>query len=108
MLFTVLQLIAHASTADGYTADLPLPLPIRVEDENDNYPVFTEAIYNFEVPESSRIGKTTFRSKMCYVKCLYTLFERLSFYSKPDHPEMTLDQQLLTRIHLILSNRINV
>ncbi|KAI4532715.1 hypothetical protein MG293_017123 [Ovis ammon polii] len=50
------QLIAYASTADGYSADFPLPLPIRVEDENDNYPIFTEAIYNFEVPESSRIG----------------------------------------------------
>ncbi|XP_032458572.1 desmocollin-3 isoform X3 [Phocoena sinus] len=56
--YDVFDLIAHASTADGYTADLPLPLPIRVEDENDNYPVFTEAIYNFEVPESSRIGTT--------------------------------------------------
>lgn len=52
------QLIAYASTADGYSADQPLPLPIKVEDENDNYPLFTEAIYNFEVPESSRLGKT--------------------------------------------------
>ncbi|XP_060026596.1 desmocollin-3 isoform X1 [Lagenorhynchus albirostris] len=56
--YDVFDLIAHASTADGYTADLPLPLPIRVEDENDNYPIFTEAIYNFEVSESSRIGTT--------------------------------------------------
>lgn len=53
-----MQLIAYASTADGYSADLPLPLPIRVEDENDNHPVFTEAIYNFEVSESSRLGTT--------------------------------------------------
>ncbi|XP_012512019.1 PREDICTED: desmocollin-3-like [Propithecus coquereli] len=52
------QLIAYASTADGYSADLPLPLPIRVEDENDNKPVFTEAIYNFEVAESSRLDFT--------------------------------------------------
>ncbi|XP_057556209.1 desmocollin-3 isoform X2 [Hippopotamus amphibius kiboko] len=56
--YDVFDLIAYASTADGYSADLPLPLPIRVEDENDNYPVFTEAIFNFEVPESSRIGTT--------------------------------------------------
>ncbi|XP_005612871.3 desmocollin-3 isoform X1 [Equus caballus] len=56
--YDVFDLIAYASTADGYSADLPLPLPIRVEDENDNYPIFTEAIYNFEVPESSRIGTT--------------------------------------------------
>lgn len=56
----VSQLIAYASTADGYSADLPLPLPIRVEDENDNHPVFTEQVYNFEVPESSRLGKMMF------------------------------------------------
>lgn len=54
--YDVFDLIAYASTADGYSADLPLPLPIKVEDENDNYPLFTEAIYNFEVPESSRLG----------------------------------------------------
>uniref|UniRef100_A0A7N5K4T7 Desmocollin 2 n=1 Tax=Ailuropoda melanoleuca TaxID=9646 RepID=A0A7N5K4T7_AILME len=56
--YDVFDLIAYASTADGYSADLPLPLPIRVEDENDNHPIFTEAIYNFEVPESSRVGTT--------------------------------------------------
>ncbi|XP_008977899.1 desmocollin-3 isoform X2 [Callithrix jacchus] len=56
--YDVFDLIAYASTADGYLADQPLPLPIRVEDENDNHPVFTEAIYNFEVSESSRLGTT--------------------------------------------------
>ncbi|XP_045313550.1 desmocollin-3 isoform X1 [Leopardus geoffroyi] len=56
--YEVFDLIAYASTADGYSADMPLPLPIRVEDENDNHPIFTEAIYNFEVPESSRLGTT--------------------------------------------------
>ena len=60
LLFPVFQLIAYATTADGYSADLPLPLPIRVEDENDNHPIFTEQIYNFEVPESSRLGKTRY------------------------------------------------
>uniref|UniRef100_A0A8C8ZVA2 Desmocollin 3 n=1 Tax=Prolemur simus TaxID=1328070 RepID=A0A8C8ZVA2_PROSS len=56
--YDIFDLIAYASTADGYSADLPLPLPIRVEDENDNKPVFTEAVYNFEVSESSRLGTT--------------------------------------------------
>ncbi|XP_060029637.1 desmocollin-3 isoform X1 [Erinaceus europaeus] len=56
--YDVFDLVAYASTADGYSADLPLPLPIRVEDENDNHPVFTESVYNFEVPESSRLGTT--------------------------------------------------
>lgn len=75
LLVSVSQLIAYASTADGYSADLPLPLPIRVEDENDNYPIFTEEVYNFEVLESSRHGKTNFKSKLCCVKCLYAFFE---------------------------------
>ncbi|XP_055414947.1 desmocollin-3 isoform X5 [Bubalus kerabau] len=56
--YDVFDLIAYASTADGYSADFPLPLPIRVEDENDNHPIFTEAVYNFEVLESSRVGTT--------------------------------------------------
>ncbi|XP_004683862.1 PREDICTED: desmocollin-3 isoform X1 [Condylura cristata] len=56
--YAVFDLIAYALTADGYSADAPLPLPIRVEDENDNRPIFTEAVYNFEVPESSRLGTT--------------------------------------------------
>ncbi|XP_061025114.1 desmocollin-3 isoform X2 [Eubalaena glacialis] len=56
--YDVFDLIAHASTADGYSAELPLPLSIRVEDDNDNRPIFTEEIYNFEVPESSKIGTT--------------------------------------------------
>ncbi|KAF6087849.1 desmocollin 3 [Phyllostomus discolor] len=56
--YDVFDLIAYATTADGYSADLPLPLPIRVEDENDNHPIFTEQIYNFEIPESSRLGTT--------------------------------------------------
>ncbi|CAK6448042.1 unnamed protein product [Pipistrellus nathusii] len=54
--YDVFDLIAYATTADGYSADLPLPLPIRVEDENDNHPVFTEQVYSFEVPESTKLG----------------------------------------------------
>ncbi|XP_049626169.1 desmocollin-3-like isoform X1 [Suncus etruscus] len=56
--YDVFDLIAYASTQDGYSADLPLPLPIRIEDENDNKPIFTEELYKFEVPESSRYGTT--------------------------------------------------
>lgn len=71
-----MQLIAYASTADGYSADLPLPLPIRVEDENDNHPVFTEAIYNFEVSESSRLGKSAFKNKKNHFKHVCVHFKR--------------------------------
>ncbi|XP_029777833.1 desmocollin-2 isoform X2 [Suricata suricatta] len=52
------ELIAFATTPDGYTPELPLPLLIRVEDENDNYPIFTETTYVFTVPENCRIGST--------------------------------------------------
>uniref|UniRef100_A0A4X2JZB9 Cadherin domain-containing protein n=1 Tax=Vombatus ursinus TaxID=29139 RepID=A0A4X2JZB9_VOMUR len=52
------EIIAYASTPDGYSVDLPLPLEIRVEDENDNYPIFTENPYQFEVLENCGAGTT--------------------------------------------------
>lgn len=51
------QLIAFATTPDGYTPELPLPLVIKIEDENDNYPIFTETTYMFTVSENSRVGE---------------------------------------------------
>ncbi|XP_023443783.2 desmocollin-3 isoform X2 [Dasypus novemcinctus] len=56
--YDTFDLVAYASTADGYSADMPLRLPIKVEDENDNHPVFTEKNYYFEVSEGSKIGTT--------------------------------------------------
>lgn len=55
-LFDSSQLIAFATTPDGYTPELPLPLLIRIEDENDNYPIFTETTYVFTVSENCRVG----------------------------------------------------
>ncbi|XP_058412918.1 desmocollin-2 isoform X1 [Diceros bicornis minor] len=52
------ELIAFATTPDGYTPELPLPLVIKIEDENDNYPIFTEKTYIFKVAENSRVGST--------------------------------------------------
>uniref|UniRef100_A0A5F4VSI1 Desmocollin 2 n=1 Tax=Callithrix jacchus TaxID=9483 RepID=A0A5F4VSI1_CALJA len=52
------QLIAFATTPDGYTPELPLPLLIKIEDENDNYPIFTEETYTFTILENSRVGST--------------------------------------------------
>nr|XP_010945036.2 desmocollin-2 [Camelus bactrianus] len=52
------ELVAFATTPDGYTPELPLPLVIRIEDENDNYPIFTETTYIFAVSENCRIGTT--------------------------------------------------
>ncbi|XP_038622665.1 desmocollin-2-like isoform X2 [Tachyglossus aculeatus] len=50
------ELTAYATTSDGYSPELPLPLLIKVEDENDNTPIFTQLIYTFNVTEHSRPG----------------------------------------------------
>lgn len=50
------EITAFATTPDGYTPESPLPLLIRVEDENDNYPIFTEEVYTFTVLENSKVG----------------------------------------------------
>ncbi|XP_058133556.1 desmocollin-2 isoform X1 [Dasypus novemcinctus] len=52
------ELIAFATTPDGYTPELPLTLLIKIEDENDNYPIFTETTYIFTISENCRIGST--------------------------------------------------
>jgi hypothetical protein len=57
MIFLYSQLTAFATTPDGYTPEYPLPLLIKIEDENDNYPIFTQKLYSFTVQENSRIGK---------------------------------------------------
>ncbi|XP_059974242.1 desmocollin-2 isoform X1 [Mesoplodon densirostris] len=52
------ELVAFATTQDGYTPEYPLPLLIRIEDENDNFPIFTETTYIFNVSENCRVGTT--------------------------------------------------
>ncbi|XP_025220890.1 desmocollin-2 isoform X1 [Theropithecus gelada] len=52
------EIIAFATTPDGYTPELPLPLIIKIEDENDNYPIFTEETYTFTIFENCRVGTT--------------------------------------------------
>lgn len=51
------QIVAFAATPDGYHPEFPLPLLIRIEDENDNYPIFTNSTYIFTVEEHSRVGE---------------------------------------------------
>uniref|UniRef100_A0A5F8GMI1 Desmocollin 2 n=1 Tax=Monodelphis domestica TaxID=13616 RepID=A0A5F8GMI1_MONDO len=51
-------LVAFASTPDGYSVDLPLPLEIKIEDENDNAPVFTEDPCELEIDENCGVGTT--------------------------------------------------
>uniref|UniRef100_A0A8C0W5A5 Cadherin domain-containing protein n=1 Tax=Castor canadensis TaxID=51338 RepID=A0A8C0W5A5_CASCN len=52
------ELTAFATTPDGYTPEYPLPLVIKIEDENDNYPVFTETTYVFTVFENCKVGSS--------------------------------------------------
>ncbi|KAL4682587.1 hypothetical protein H8959_002142 [Pygathrix nigripes] len=52
------KIIAFATTPDGYTPELPLSLIIKIEDENDNYPIFTEETYTFTIFENCRVGTT--------------------------------------------------
>ncbi|XP_036274559.1 desmocollin-2 isoform X1 [Pipistrellus kuhlii] len=52
------ELVAFAATPDGYHPEFPLPLKIKIEDENDNYPIFTNSTYIFTVAEHSRVGAT--------------------------------------------------
>ncbi|XP_048219514.1 desmocollin-2 isoform X1 [Perognathus longimembris pacificus] len=52
------EITAFATTPDGYTPEYPLPLLIKVEDENDNYPIFTESTYVFTVFENCPVGSS--------------------------------------------------
>ncbi|XP_045637889.1 desmocollin-2 [Ursus americanus] len=82
------ELIAFATTPDGYTPELPLPLVIRIEDENDNYPIFTETTYVFTVSENCRVGSTV--GQVCatdkdepdtmHTRLKYSIIEQLPAY----------------------------
>lgn len=50
------ELTALAMTPDGYMVENLLTLLIKVEDENDNYPIFTQKVYSFTVLENSPFG----------------------------------------------------
>ncbi|KAF7246147.1 Desmocollin-1 [Varanus komodoensis] len=49
-------LICYAQTPDGYTPEKPLVHIIRIEDDNDNPPVFVSNPFIFSVPENSRLN----------------------------------------------------
>lgn len=57
MILLYSQLTALAMTPDGYMVENLLTLLIKVEDENDNYPIFTQKVYSFTVLENSPFGK---------------------------------------------------
>lgn len=79
------ELTAFATTPDGYSTERPLTLVIKVEDENDNRPIFTEKMFNFTVQENCRIGTTV--GQVCatdkdepdtlHTKLKYTIIEQI-------------------------------
>ncbi|XP_062986745.1 desmocollin-2-like [Elgaria multicarinata webbii] len=50
------QLICYAATLDGYIPEIPLVHKIKIEDDNDNAPIFDRDVYTFHILENSRIG----------------------------------------------------
>ncbi|KYO26182.1 desmocollin-2 isoform A [Alligator mississippiensis] len=50
------QIICYATTADGYSPEVPLVHTIVIEDDNDNPPYFVNDPFEFCVPENSKPG----------------------------------------------------
>nr|XP_060631192.1 desmocollin-2-like isoform X1 [Anolis sagrei ordinatus] len=50
------KIICSAKAQDGYTPEIPLIHIIRIEDDNDNPPLFNPSTVVFVIPESSRSG----------------------------------------------------
>ncbi|ETE73990.1 Desmocollin-2 [Ophiophagus hannah] len=50
------QIICYAKTLDGYTPEIPLVHLIRIEDDNDNPPIFNPDTVTFSILENSRSG----------------------------------------------------
>ena len=72
------QIVALAITPDGYTPEQPLPLIIKVEDENDNPPIFTETTYIFTIAEHSRVGEYPLSpcvATRCFTSIIQFLYE---------------------------------
>lgn len=112
------ELVAFATTPDGYTPEYPLTLVIRIEDENDNYPIFTETTYTFKVSENCRVGTTV--GQVCatdkdepdtlHTRLRYSIIEQLPasptlFFMHPTTGVITttssqLDRELMDKYQL--------
>ncbi|KFV98107.1 Desmocollin-2, partial [Eurypyga helias] len=51
------QIICFATTADGYSPEVPLVHTIKIEDDNDNAPEFSQSSYKFFVLENCKSGE---------------------------------------------------
>ncbi|XP_054550088.1 desmocollin-2 isoform X2 [Talpa occidentalis] len=104
------EITAFAVTPDGYTPERPLPLLIKVEDENDNPPIFTETLYTFSICESCKVGsvvgqvQATDRDEpdTMHTRLKYTIIEQIPasptlFSMHPSTGVITLSSSQLDR-----------
>ncbi|OCT76754.1 desmocollin-2 [Xenopus laevis] len=61
--YPVFRLTGFAKTVDGYSPEAPLNIVIKVEDSNDNPPIFVEEAFCIEVPEHTKQGVIVGRVK---------------------------------------------
>ncbi|XP_034980943.2 desmocollin-1 isoform X1 [Zootoca vivipara] len=54
--YSEFEIICNARTLDGYTPEVPLRHVIRIEDDNDNPPMFDPVTWTFNVVENCRAG----------------------------------------------------
>lgn len=82
------KIIFFATTADGYSPEIPLPHIIRIEDDNDNAPCFTQDFFTFVVPEHCKpgtvVGKVTAEDR----DELYTLHTALRYRIVSEQPPL--------------------
>nr|XP_030732322.1 desmocollin-2 isoform X1 [Globicephala melas] len=109
-IYPSFELVAFATTKDGYTPEYPLTLLIRIEDENDNFPIFTETTYIFNVTENCRVGTTV--GQVCatdkdepdtlHTRLMYSIIEQLPasptlFFMQPATGVITTTSSRLDR-----------
>ncbi|XP_026983466.1 desmocollin-2 isoform X4 [Sagmatias obliquidens] len=109
-MYPSFELVAFATTKDGYTPEYPLTLLIRIEDENDNFPIFTETTYIFNVTENCRVGTTV--GQVCatdkdepdtlHTRLMYSIIEQLPasptlFFMQPATGVITTTSSRLDR-----------
>ncbi|XP_032634886.1 desmocollin-1 isoform X1 [Chelonoidis abingdonii] len=85
------KIIFFATTADGYSPEIPLPHTIRIEDDNDNAPCFTQDLFTFVVPEHCKPGTVVGQVTAEDRDELYTLHTALRYRivsEEPPFPKM--------------------
>uniref|UniRef100_A0A8C4W8C8 Cadherin domain-containing protein n=1 Tax=Gopherus evgoodei TaxID=1825980 RepID=A0A8C4W8C8_9SAUR len=85
------KIIFFATTADGYSPEIPLPHTIRIEDDNDNAPSFTQDLFTFVAPEHCKPGTVVGQVTAEDRDELYTLHTALKYRivsEEPPFPKM--------------------